>query len=164
MAWRRPGDKPLSEPMMVSLLTHICVTRPQWVKVSTKCRPQASLQLFPTLSPLHSHAYSVVIVTIDHNNVFKNCILTHWGSLTHICISELNIIDSDNGLSPGRRQAIISTNAGILLIRPLETNFSEILIGNQTFSFKKMYLKMASVKWCPFCLGLNVFKKCCHFL
>ena len=33
MAWRRPGDKPLSEPMMVSLLTHICVTRPQWVKV-----------------------------------------------------------------------------------------------------------------------------------
>ena len=33
MAWRRPGDKPLSEPMMASLLTHICVTRPQWVKV-----------------------------------------------------------------------------------------------------------------------------------
>ena len=32
MAWRRPGEKPLSEPMMVSLLTHICVTRPQWVK------------------------------------------------------------------------------------------------------------------------------------
>ena len=31
MAWRRPGDKPLSEPMMVSLLTHICVTRPRWV-------------------------------------------------------------------------------------------------------------------------------------
>ena len=29
MAWRRPGDKPLSEPMMVSLLTHICITRPQ---------------------------------------------------------------------------------------------------------------------------------------
>ena len=32
MAWCRPGDKPLSEPMMVRLLTHICVTRPQWVK------------------------------------------------------------------------------------------------------------------------------------
>ena len=31
MAWRRPGDKPLSEPMMVSLTMHICVTRPQWV-------------------------------------------------------------------------------------------------------------------------------------
>ena len=33
MAWRRPGDKPLSELMMVRLLTHICVTRPQWVKI-----------------------------------------------------------------------------------------------------------------------------------
>ena len=32
MAWRRPGNKPLSEPMMVRSLTHICVTRPQWVK------------------------------------------------------------------------------------------------------------------------------------
>ena len=32
MAWRRPGNKPLSEPMMDNLLTHICVTRPQWVK------------------------------------------------------------------------------------------------------------------------------------
>ena len=38
MAWRRTGDKPLSEPMMVSLLTHICVTRPQWVKVSSTPR------------------------------------------------------------------------------------------------------------------------------
>ena len=35
MAWRRPGDKPLSEPMMVSLLAHICVTRPQWVNTSS---------------------------------------------------------------------------------------------------------------------------------
>ena len=35
MAWRRPGDKSLSESMMVSLLTHICVTRPQWVKASS---------------------------------------------------------------------------------------------------------------------------------
>ena len=34
MAWRRPGDKPLSEPTTVRLLTHICVTRPQWVKYS----------------------------------------------------------------------------------------------------------------------------------
>ena len=32
MAWRRPGDKPLSEPMVIRLLTHLCVTRPQWVK------------------------------------------------------------------------------------------------------------------------------------
>ena len=36
MAWRRPGDKPLSEPMMVRLPTHICVTRPQWVKLGSR--------------------------------------------------------------------------------------------------------------------------------
>ena len=49
--------------------------------------------------------------------------LTHWGRVTHICVSKLTIIGSDNGLSPGRRQAIIWTNAGILLIGPLGTNF-----------------------------------------
>ena len=76
--------------------------------------------------------------------------------MTHICVSKLTIIGPDNGLSPGRRQAIIWTNAGILLIGPLGTNFSENLIGIQTFSFKKMPLKMASAKWRPFCLGLNV--------
>ena len=36
MAWRRSGDKPLSEPMMVRLPTHICVTRPQWVKLKSR--------------------------------------------------------------------------------------------------------------------------------
>ena len=46
-------------------------------------------------------------------------VLTHWGRVTHICIDNLTIIGSDNGLSPGRRQAIIWTNAGILLIGPL---------------------------------------------
>ena len=82
--------------------------------------------------------------------------LTHWGRVTHIRVVKITIIGSDNGLSPGRRQAIIWTNAGILLIGPLGTNFIKILIGIQTFSFKKMHLKMSSAKWRPFCLGLNV--------
>ena len=82
--------------------------------------------------------------------------------MTHICVGKLNTIGSDNGLSPGRRQAIIWTNAGILSTRPLATNFNDIVIGIQTFSFKKMYLKMSSVKWCPFCLGLNVLRKTCE--
>ena len=82
--------------------------------------------------------------------------LTHWGRVTHICVSKLANLGSDNGLSPGQRQAIIWTNDGISLIGPLGTNLSEILIGIQTFSFKKMHLKMSSAKWCPFCLGLNV--------
>ena len=58
------------------------------------------------------------------------------------------------GLSPVRRQAIIWTNTGKLLIGPLGTNFREILIGIQTFSFKKLHLK-TSAKWRLFCLGLN---------
>ena len=81
---------------------------------------------------------------------------SHWGRVTHICEGNLTIIGSDIGLSPERRQAIIWTNAGISLIGPLGTNFSEILIGIQTFSFTKMHLKMSSAKWRPFCLGLNV--------
>ena len=48
--------------------------------------------------------------------------------MMHICISGLSIIDSDNGLSPGQHHAIIWANAGILLIGPFGTNFSEILI------------------------------------
>ena len=82
-------------------------------------------------------------------------ILTHWGRVTLICISKLTIIDSDNGLSPGRHLAIIWTNAGILLIRTSGTNFSEIPSEIHTFSFKKMYLKMSSAKWRPFCVGVN---------
>ena len=96
--------------------------------------------------------------------IYKWCIahlylLTHWGRVTHICVGELTIIGSDNGLSPGRRQAIISTNAGILLIGPLRTNFSDILSEIHSFSFKEMHLKMASAKWRPFCFGLNVLKQ-----
>ena len=56
----------------------------------------------------------------------------------HICVDNLTIIGSDNGLLPGRRQAIIWTNAGILSIGPLGTNFSEVLTEILTFSFKKM--------------------------
>ena len=76
--------------------------------------------------------------------------------MTHKCISKLTIIGSDKGLSPDRRQAIIWTNAGLLLIRTLGTNFSEILIKILTFLFKKMRLKVSSAKRRPFCLGLNV--------
>ena len=83
-------------------------------------------------------------------------LLTHCGRVTHICVSKLTIIGPDNGLSPGRRQTIVWTNAGILLIGPLVTNFSEILIKIHTFLFKKMHFKMSSGKLRPFCLGLDV--------
>ena len=95
--------------------------------------------------------------SLKMDNVFnRTMILTHSGQVTHKCIGNVTIIGSDNGLSPVQCQAIIWTNAGILLIGPSGTNFSEILIKINTFSFKKMRLKGSSVKWRPFCLGLNV--------
>ena len=75
----------------------------------------------------------------------------------HICVSELTIIGSDNGLSPGRCQAIIRTNAGILLIGPLGTNFNEILIEIHIISLKKMHYKcglaMAAILYRPQCVN-----------
>ena len=76
--------------------------------------------------------------------------------MAHTCVGNLVIIGSDNGLLPGRRQAIIWTNAGILLTGPLGTNFSEILSEIHTVSIKKIRLKTSSAKWRPFCLCLNV--------
>ena len=67
-------------------------------------------------------------------------VLTHWGRVTHIWGSRFAIIGSDNGLSPGRRQSIIWTYAGILLIGPpsnkLQWNLAKA-------SFKKMHLKVS---------------------
>ena len=83
--------------------------------------------------------------------------------LTHIYVGKLTIIGSDNGLSPRRRQTIIWTNAGILLIGPLGTNFCGILIAIEISSFKKINLKISSTKWRPFCLGLNVLSMAWHY-
>ena len=92
--------------------------------------------------------------------------ITLWGRETHICVSKLTIIGPDNGLSPGRRQAIIWTNAEILLIRTRGTNFSEILSEIHSFSLKKSLWKcrletgghfvsasMCWISWCPSTTG-----------
>ena len=64
-------------------------------------------------------------------------LLSRWSRMTHICVSELTIRDSDNGVSPGRPHAIIWPNYGTLLIKPLGTNFSEIWIEIYIFTIKK---------------------------
>ena len=101
---------------------------------------------------------TTLILKLDDMMHTGKPLLTHWGRVTHVCVGNLTTIGSDNGLSPGRRQAIIWTNAEILLIGPLGTNFSDFLIEILTFSFKKMCLKVSSAKWRPFCLGLNVLR------
>ena len=109
---------------------------------------QATTYHLSRCSPRSMSSYGI---TMSHHDT-----LTHWGRVTHICVSKLTIIGSDNGSSPDRYQAIIWTNAWILLIGPLGTNFSEILIKILTFSFKKMRLKVSSATRWPFCLDLNV--------
>ena len=118
----------------------------------------------PYRNAVHYRYLAVTFSTVSTKYMYW-ALLTHWGQVTHICVSDLTIIGSDNGLSPGRRQVIIRIYAGILLIRPLGTNFSEILIESLLFSFKKMRLKVSSAKRWPFCLGLNVFMPpiCTHF-
>ena len=105
------------------------------------------------------------LTTAKRNKTQTECVII--GMLCVLClinslrpsdaysVGNLTIIGADNGLSPGRRQAIIWTNAGILLIGPLGANFSEIFIEFLAFSFKKMRFKVSSAKWRPFCLGLN---------
>ena len=97
-----------------------------------------------------------------HISVTKYCSVLNLfdNSLRSSCVGNLTIIGSDHGLSPGRRQATVWTNAGVLLIEPLGKNFSEIIIEIITFSFEKMRLKVSSVKRQPFCLGLNVLMHC----
>ena len=88
----------------------------------------------------------------------QNPSLTDWGRETHICVSKVTIIGSDNGLSPDRRQAITWSNAGILLIWTLGTNFSEILRKIYKFiqekAFQNVVWKIAAILSQPQCVKL----------
>ena len=72
MAWRRPGDKPLSEPMMVSWLTHICITRPQWVKLFTL--------YFALINILKKHCKITLVFQINYILVLYWNLLSYWNS------------------------------------------------------------------------------------
>ena len=90
------------------------------------------------------------LVMYMYISVWRIRTLTHWGRVTHICVSKLTIIGSDNGLSPGRRGAIIWTNA--------EINFSEILIEIfyifiQENAFENVVWKMAAILSRPQCVN-----------
>ena len=92
----------------------------------------------------HIYIYIYIYIYIERERL---TVLTHWGRVTHICVSKLTIIGSDNGLPSDRRQAIIWTNDGILLFRTLGIKFSSILIEIQIFLFKKVQLKISSGEW-----------------
>ena len=140
MAWRQIGDKPLSKPILTRFTDAYMRHLGGWVK------------------NVHNDCLYLDLTTDDY--LYPQVIwiksFPHWSRVTHICVDNLTIIDSDNGLSPGRSQAIIWTSARMLLIGPLVTNFGEIVFKIRIFSLKKMHLKTSSVKWRPFCLSHNV--------
>ena len=78
-----------------------------------------------------------------------------------MCVSNLTIIGSDNGLSPGRHQAIIWTSDKIVLIGSLGINFSDILIENHIFSLKKyiwnVVYEIASILSRPLCVDISYY-------
>ena len=86
--------------------------------------------------------------------------------MTHICARELTIIGSDNGLSPGRRQAIIWTNARILLIGPVGNKLQWNLKRNLYIFIQEAVFQISSKNWRPFCLGIDVIKvlKCAQWI
>ena len=69
-----------------------------------------------------------------------------------MCVGKLTIIGSDNGLSPGRRQAIIWNNARIMLIEPLGTSFSEIWMEIEENTFKNVICEMSAILTRPQCV------------
>ena len=87
---------------------------------------QADITVYWDFRVISVHSQLVIPISSREGTVWSCHImvmfLTHWGRVTHICVSKQTSIGSDNGLSPGRRQAIIWANAGILLIGPLGTN------------------------------------------
>ena len=76
MAWRRSGDKPLSEPMMLSLPTHICVTRPQWVKMQSHFLTQYCVCLWSNLpQSFYDSQCMALIAVVKGEQLFESNLL-----------------------------------------------------------------------------------------
>ena len=76
--------------------------------------------------------------------------------MTHICISKLTTINSDNGLSPGRHQVIIWANARWNIVNSNFRNKLQWNLKRNSYIFTKKYIEKNTLKWRPLCLGLNV--------
>ena len=125
---------------------------------ATICSRDVPFKIDVTITWKHEWAISTFMTQYNCARSHRPFCLTYWGRVTHICVSNLTIIGSDNGLSPGRRQAIIWTNAGILLIRNLVTNLSEILSKIHTFSIQENAFEnvceMTANLPCPQCVKM----------
>ena len=96
MAWRRPGDKLLSEPMMVRLLTHLCVTRPQWVNA---LRPERIVDILQTT---FSHAFFWMKIYVFWLNVTEiGFLMSKWSARCWTVDSNKKVIDKYYNNNPG---------------------------------------------------------------
>ena len=184
MAWHRPVAKPLPEPMMVSLPTHICITWPQWVK--DVCSRTITCVIYFCLKCLQiwKHLFVQAWNCNWHESVLT-CRPKYFG-LRHpvwvrtkchyrLTVSNLHmLIISSPTRAAYMRQWIRSTLSQIMaccpfsdkplskpilrycLSGPLGTDFSEILTKIQNFSFTKMFLNTSSLKWRPICPGVEL--------
>ena len=92
MAWRRPGDKPLSEPMMVRLVTHICVTRPQWVKWYHINRSHSAIKQMYMKRQVHGKGdtnYELLCIPLSLKKIFMRG-APHKRPVTLSFVSSLN--------------------------------------------------------------------------
>ena len=137
-----PAQRPVTRTLMFSL---ICARINGWVNN----REAGDLRCHHAHYDVPGMDYCALKLPLKKLKNFL--ILSHWGRVTHIWVSKLTTIDSDNDLSPGHY-----LNQCWNFVNPLGTNFSENLIEIYTFSSKKMaHFKMSSGKWRPFCLGLK---------
>ena len=104
------------------------------------------------------------MIAIRVNNIGNAYIKMHaTGHSTRAVKGNYTKLYLKNSLSPGWSQAFIWTDAEILLIGPLGSNCTEIVIEIITLSFKKIRFKVSSMKRRPFCIGLNVLNNCDDF-
>ena len=161
LVWSQRKSHYLSKGRL-SLLMHICIKHPQyanlnglhswpWYDSEYNNFPQYVMRddvRAPSLLLVYTRYWSALC----RNNMVEPELIQH-GFIISLKTSDTYKHRWSNIIS--QHQAIIWTNAGILLTWPLETNLSEILIKILTVSFKKMHLKGSSSKWWPICLGLN---------
>ena len=91
-----------------------------------------------------------------YQNAFQNVCLTHWGRVTHICVGNLTIIGWDMWLVAWMAPSHYLNQCWNIVNWTPRSKHQWNFNRNSKFSFKKMYFKMLSAKWRPFCLGLNV--------
>ena len=137
MAWHRIGDKLLFEPMLTRF-TDAALGGGGWGWVREVECPSRDvyIEVYKWWVCVHAIVINITFISLTLGDAY-------------ICVSKSIIIGSDSGLSPGRRQAIIWTNAGILLIRILETNFNEIKQNSYIFiqenAFENVVCEVATI-------------------